>query len=218
MIYLGWHPHVWWQYSILQSFMVLLACEFPCHQRSRYWCRHPAGGEQVLREKGCLSATPGHRSTLKAVMSPNLEGIFSASYNSSEMVLVTFCHVWFGPITVEGYCSWRKSGPMNVFLTKGDPSQCPAVFFFDIARVLGSSTHQWCWGIIKLVKYHFCGLLALVKTMGDKEMTPPKYLAIQNSELRNLSSQYRFKYHMIIHVDLFSKAKIICRCIVYAAQ
>lgn len=130
MIYLGWHPHVWWQYSILQSFMVLLACEFPCHQRSRYWCRHPAGGEQVLREKGCLSATPGHRSTLKAVMSPNLEGIFSASYNSSEMVLVTFCHVWFGPVTVEGYCSWRKSGPMNVFLTNGDPSQCPAVFFF----------------------------------------------------------------------------------------
>ena len=201
MIYLGWHPHVWWQYSILQSFMVLLACEFPCHQRSRYWCRHPARGEQVLREKGCLSATPGHRSTLKAVMSPNLEGIFSASYNSSEMVLVTFCHVWFRPVTVEGYCSWRKSGPMNVFWPRVIPHNVPAVFFFDIACLwgcffartlakgegvdsLGSSTHQWCSGIIKLVKYLFGGLRALVKTMGDKEMNPPKYLAIQNSELR----------------------------------
>lgn len=129
MIYLGWHPHVWWQYSILQSFMVLLACEFPCHQRSRYWCRHPARGEQVLREKGCLSATPGHRSTLKAVMSPNLEGIFSASYNSSEMVLVTFCHVWFRPVTVEGYCSWRKSGPMNVFWPRVIPHNVRLCFF-----------------------------------------------------------------------------------------
>lgn len=52
--------------------------------------------EQVLREKGCLSATPGHGSTLKAVMSPNLEGIWIALHTLCIILscLVRSCYSW----------------------------------------------------------------------------------------------------------------------------